>query len=244
MCSLRCIVLAGLGGLMPTICKLAATYVTNPEAALPQWNLFFGLGLFFFIGAILAYAFTETDLRRAFILGIAAPAIITNIMAGANLPGKSVSNGASLPAMHGGIGLVRDAHAGEMIKKTPEKQLHVEGTPAKLVQVRIHFAPNIQARQLGDTKVQIAAVLKDGKEVALGSFTPAPDSVVSPFLPPNTVSILFREGGIVAKQEIPTGGTGPFDITVNLSFQPRNDFLWSLGYKREMALTGIQPQLR
>ncbi len=39
MCSLRCIVLAGLGGVMPTACSLAATYVTNPEAPLPQLGL-------------------------------------------------------------------------------------------------------------------------------------------------------------------------------------------------------------
>lgn len=244
MCSCKCMVLAGLGGTMPTVCRLAATYVTNPETPLPQWGLCFGLGLFFIIGVVLAYAFTENDLRKAFILGIAAPGIITNIMAGASQPGRAVAKNISPPAIHGTKGFIPSVYAGEKDKNATEKQPDENKPPEKTIQTFIHFRPNIQSYQVAETEVQVSAVLKSGKEVALGSYPPYPTLVATSFIPPNTTYILFRAKDIVAKQEIPRNVTGPLDINVKLSFRPKNDFLWALGYRREMDITGIQPVLK
>lgn len=84
-----CIIIAGLGGTMPTICRLAGVYVANPKTELPEGGMYLGLALFFIIGAILSYAFSETNLRQAFVIGVCAPAIITNIVSGAQEGGES-----------------------------------------------------------------------------------------------------------------------------------------------------------
>jgi hypothetical protein len=78
----QCVVLAGIGGTMPTIARMATTYVTDPSTPLPELGMLFGLLLFFIIGGILCFVSSERNLRKAFILGVSAPGIITNMVAG------------------------------------------------------------------------------------------------------------------------------------------------------------------
>jgi hypothetical protein len=76
------VLVAGLGGLLPTLSRLASTYATDFKTPLPEAGAYIALGLFFVIGAIMAACLRETDIRQAFVLGISAPAIITNTLTG------------------------------------------------------------------------------------------------------------------------------------------------------------------
>lgn len=78
------IITAGLGGISPYLVTLSKNLV----AAAPHTNVHFsdlidfeyfaGLALIALIGATVALAFKETDLKKAFILGIGAPALIAS----------------------------------------------------------------------------------------------------------------------------------------------------------------------
>lgn len=56
-----CVLIAGVCGIVPTISRLAGTYVADPATPMPAFGLYFGLLLFFVIGSVLAYAFSETE---------------------------------------------------------------------------------------------------------------------------------------------------------------------------------------
>ncbi len=75
-------IVAGTGGMLPTLSRLAATYVDNPYTPEPAYGIYLGLAIFFVIGAILAFAFGEKSLRQALIIGISAPALINSIASG------------------------------------------------------------------------------------------------------------------------------------------------------------------
>ncbi len=68
--------------MLPTLSRLAATYVDNPYTPEPAYGIYLGLAIFFVIGAILAFAFGEKSLRQALIIGISAPALINSIASG------------------------------------------------------------------------------------------------------------------------------------------------------------------
>lgn len=72
----------GIGGLMPTLVKMAPVYIQDDGTPLPAAGFYLGLSIFFVIGAIVALASKETDFGKAILLGIAAPGIVTNFLAG------------------------------------------------------------------------------------------------------------------------------------------------------------------
>lgn len=71
--------------MLPTTAKLAASLAAQPDQPLPHWHILFSFALFFGIGAVLSIAFNKNgDLAQAIVIGISAPAIITNIINGAS----------------------------------------------------------------------------------------------------------------------------------------------------------------
>ena len=70
------------GGIMPTLANLATTFVTIPDTPMPAWGLLFGVVLFALIGGGVALTNTSRQVRQAIFGGIAAPAIMTSIIAG------------------------------------------------------------------------------------------------------------------------------------------------------------------
>lgn len=72
-----------LGGVCPSLAKLAAAYATQVGLQMPEVGVYVGLVLFAILGAIVAVGFGAENRRAAIIAGIAAPAIVTNVLAGA-----------------------------------------------------------------------------------------------------------------------------------------------------------------
>ncbi|WP_421905920.1 hypothetical protein [Mameliella sp.] len=74
--------LGGLGGICPTLAKLGGVYSANHSAPPPEAGVFIALAIFAALGGIVALAFGRENLRAAIAAGIAAPAIVTNVLSG------------------------------------------------------------------------------------------------------------------------------------------------------------------
>lgn len=76
--------MAGLGGSLPTLCKLAAASTNSENVIILSPGHLSAMGLYFLIALILCAGLAEKRRKEAFILGIAAPAIIASILSGAS----------------------------------------------------------------------------------------------------------------------------------------------------------------
>ena len=66
---------SGTGGIAPSLVHLAQGFVKQ-ITEVPGPLYFVGVGIFFLLGALVAYFFAETNARKAFFLGIGLPALI------------------------------------------------------------------------------------------------------------------------------------------------------------------------
>lgn len=76
---------AAAGGVLPTLCRLAPLGIEgNVESIISPGHLV-AIGIYALIGFLVCLGFRERKYRQAFVLGIAAPGLITNILAGAEV---------------------------------------------------------------------------------------------------------------------------------------------------------------
>ena len=81
--SIKCVIIAGIGGIAPTLLRLGSSLIASSDSIFTiKLSFVFGLLIFFFLGGILPIAFVEYDIKKAFLLGVAAPGIITSVTAG------------------------------------------------------------------------------------------------------------------------------------------------------------------
>ena len=66
---------AGVGGVAPSLIHLAQGFI-RPTPEVPGPFYFVGVGIFFGLGALVAFVFAETNARKAFFLGIGLPALV------------------------------------------------------------------------------------------------------------------------------------------------------------------------
>lgn len=84
--------MAGLGGSLPTLCKIAAASSSTGIVAVFTAGHISAIGLYFVISLILCLGLAEKRRREAFILGIAAPAIISSFLSGISERGNHPIN--------------------------------------------------------------------------------------------------------------------------------------------------------
>ncbi|MBW7472330.1 hypothetical protein [Marinobacter sp. F4218] len=84
---------AGVGGALPTLCRLAPMGIEQSVEAILKLGHIVAIGIYAFIGFLVCLGLRERKYRQAFVLGIAAPGLITNILAGT---GDRVSHDLSL----------------------------------------------------------------------------------------------------------------------------------------------------
>lgn len=77
---------AALGGLLPTLCNVAASFGAHPDQPLPGAGTYVSLALYAIIGIIVSFALSPTDRKQAFAIGISAPAIVASLASGATKP--------------------------------------------------------------------------------------------------------------------------------------------------------------
>jgi hypothetical protein len=233
------VILAGFGGLLPTTAQLAASYAAQPEQPLPHWHILFAIALFFAIGAVLSIAFNkEADLGKAIVIGISAPAIITNILVGA-------SSGASrppqpVPPIVGEISHVRTNWlptfmSSAMAQQSPQSEplADTNATPEyKSIVLTTAYSGQVQPE---NGILNIIAIEKDGATKSIGAFGLS-QFVVLP-VPSGSEKLLIQAGNFSRQLELWPGGRGPpsFAVNVRLVGKPSGvgDFLWALGGGRK-----------
>ncbi len=125
--AITCLILAGFGGIMPVLAKLATGYLIDLSQPPPNPSILFGLLVLFILGGVTGFVLSgAADLsqhcpacnleRNAFLLGIAAPALVTSVLGGVHetLTTSQTSriSGASL--------FIRTAHA-QAIEGAPKE---------------------------------------------------------------------------------------------------------------------------
>lgn len=74
-----------VGGALPTLAKIAGTYGSNFDAPMPNvLGVAVAIALYSLIGAVVARAMGHSEMKQALFAGIAAPAIVVSVLAGAS----------------------------------------------------------------------------------------------------------------------------------------------------------------
>jgi len=220
-----------LGGILPTLAKLASTYVTVPTTPLPEYGLLFGVLLFAVIGAVIAFATGQSEIRQAMIAGIAAPGIITNLVAGATAPTAAPS---SPPAVHSMLNILGTAMA-QPVPASP-------GTPPAGGIHTIVIDPKVTGGLPLNAQIPLSAeipgVNNTTQTVRIGTINSL--SGTTTYSIPATAKNL-KIGG----KSVPLSGnqtTIQLDVTTKSS--AGSDFLWALGGHRSYQVQSIAPTVK
>jgi len=93
---MRPLIAAGIGGISPYLVTLARDLVTSKATQhfsdFVSPLFFVGLLLLALIGAAVCFLLQEADLKKAFVLGISAPALITSTLTSANSSGNGIAH--------------------------------------------------------------------------------------------------------------------------------------------------------
>ena len=229
---LNCIFLAGVGGTLPTVSRLASTYVTDPSTPMPELGLLFGLGLFFIIGSVLTYAFSESNIRQAFIIGVCAPGIITNIVAGVqDARIKEVSNVS--------YSFFPNVYAQEAIASSPFISYQYVD-PILILSNRVVTGSDWDERR---TPYMVAAILDNGSFVPLGSF-PSASFSQELRIPQGSKGLELRVGNYSYLVDLPEKPYSSIRVTSSIVYTGgKNDFVWAMGGKRESIIRSFSAEV-
>ncbi len=241
-CPRDCLILAGIGGVIPTVSRLASTYVTDPSTPLPEPGLFFGLSLFFVIGAVLAFAFSETNMRQAFILGVCAPGIITNIVAGANDADADPETASLTFTPFISVAYAQDptVTSSEIKVENVLFTSNAHESQRKIVVIS-HFV-GAGAWDLKNIPLLVTAIQKDGVRVNLGSF-PAYQESIELEVPENASAVQIRAAGFTNQVSLPEQAFSKAVINTHLKIEGKKDFFWALGAKRRPRVVSVNSVL-
>jgi len=230
MGAMAAILCGALGGILPTIAKLGGTYVSAPGTPWPDPGLWFGVVCLGFVGGIIALAAGRAEVKQAIFAGIAAPGIITNVVAGAAeshnankttslLSVVSVANAQETSPAQGAGSPVSGI---KYITVSPK----VNGGLPSLVDIPIAASTGTTGANEPDKSIQWHPI------GSIKSLSGTSRFVV----PKDTTSVQI--GGTT----IPLKGDQS-DVTVDVSTQPKSDFLWALGAPRTYEVKSIIPKL-
>jgi len=242
-CPRDCLILAGVGGAIPTISRLASTYVSDPTTPLPEPGLYFGLLLFFIIGSVLAYAFSERNMRQAFILGVCAPGIITNIVAGVNDANLS-SQTAFLDITPS---FISSAYAQDSDVTPVGAGVDTRITTSGVTKIpkNIIVNSNVYGAGAWDMKnipIFVTAIEKDGSKKNIAGF-PAYQGSIEVEVPENTVAVQIRAAGYTNQITLPDVNFTQATINSQVRVEGKHDFLWALGAKRSPKVVSVNSSL-
>jgi hypothetical protein len=282
--NIECILLAGFGAIAPTMFKLANSFISNPTTPAPQFVYYVGIVIVYFFGACIARAFKETNTKKAFLLGLSLPGIISSA-APINSSSIKLSQ-----VLNYNIGLVPCAFAGDKINNdhSENKSVNDQGTlefydkdghlltesdlytvktirgangqrlvirgangaptiirvkkPADEVfrKANFLFRSNLSVMPSKPAEIELITATGNNTFKTIGVFPVIPGSNINQFIPSNSTSVMLRSGNITAKLDVPVWGKKTTNFIVDLLYKPKNDFLWALGFQREMELVAIK----
>ncbi|WP_126378892.1 hypothetical protein [Desulfovibrio ferrophilus] len=211
---------------MPTLCKLASTYATNPSEPPPEAGLFWALGLFFFIGSVLAIVFGEKEFRQAFIIGVCAPGIITNMMSGVQ---EGNANRARERISY--LFTVSEAFA-----QPPHLEV-IEAKDSRTIYIEMSQIEQHQKSQKIQFSIDIEAY-GPGNNILLRSSLPVIPGAIQTSIPKQTKTLVIKAMG--TEKTVHIDSTQNDSGFLQLDFKTStNDFLWGLGFTRGIKLDQI-----
>lgn len=247
-------IFAGIGGLLPSIARLAAAFATQPDQPLPHPHILIGLALFFVIGAVLSVAFNrDSDIGRGVIIGISAPGIITNILAGATQGTTSpppIPPGIFAPAprasLHDSLSLLSSAWAQDVGQSTGKDTFpspnsntfpspNLQPKPKSIVLNTVSIGPPSSA-----TTVSVGWEKNDAFHL-IAVYTPGQNAVIE--VPADADTLVLQSGQFRKNLDLWKNPGSPFSYAVTArlinSPTPSGDLLWSLGAHRPTSLVGL-----
>jgi hypothetical protein len=217
-----------VGGMLPTLGRIAGTYGANFDAPPPALlGVMIALGLYGIIGSVVARAIGNVEVRQCLFAGIAAPAIVVSVLAGA-------SDAARNPA--GGAGSRTGLLASAALAQEPSSP--GAETPAPQSKT-VTFDTVVQGGASVDGSVHITAHGGAGGPMQIGTFPVRQSNQTFSVNVPESTNAISVDGKQV--QLAPTGHTN-----LTLSITPKStvgtDFLWALGAKRTFDIGKIDIQ--
>lgn len=225
MTYMQCILCGALGGACPTIAKLASYYSTQPTAPIPELGALIGLGLFAVLGGIIATAFGSKDVKAAIVAGIAAPGIVTNVVAGQQQ--TQFASVAEAPKITtAGLGIEGLLGISAAYAQTDPDTMRGGG-------MTLTVQPVISGGKFAG-RLEVFAGTGDGPvDLPVGVLAPggAAQQIVVP-----VGTTRLRVGDV----EIPVNGTR--DVTVTITTEPSfgRDLLWALGGQRKYDVKDVE----
>ncbi len=249
----KVLVAAGIGGTLPTLCRLAAAYSVGGDPPF-GFQVYVALGLYFMIGMAVVFGMGESELRKAFGLGIAAPAIVASIVNGATTPAKSSGAASGSPpttelrythpdslALLLGIG---DAQAhGPSANQAQAQSLTGDDRPQVRVTSNLgRGATGAQAQTDVSPAYAIDPValrFMSASGVVLESTWVDPRVAATVPVPPGATSVEAALDGKVSAAKLPSTPFKFVDLRLNIDTSRFSDFLWALGATRPVRVEGV-----
>jgi hypothetical protein len=246
-CSKECLLIAAIGGLLPTAAKMATVYTVNPATPMPEAGLYFGLLLFSAIGAALAYGLSENSVKQALLLGVCAPGIITNMVAGVQEGKGSVGPATALNYIEQ---IIPSAHAqatvgGYVAPASAPAAISPGGSPAAVggsadsFPYQLFINPKLITT---DSWIKGAAwgrlVFVDRENVSMADVPFSMSERTEHAIPRDAIAAYMYLGGKATKIEIPKGSNTMLDVRATST--QKNDFLWALGARRQPVISEVE----
>lgn len=208
------------GGCCPTIARLASFYSTNPGSDMPQLGVYLAMGLFAILGAFIAVGFGADEVKAAIVAGIAAPGLVTNIVAGANSGGPGTP-GADVVALS--------------LFAAPAFAQQVETESALTNTTRtITLTPTFTGPAPTQNQVEYRFVTDTGTFLPGGGvLVPEEDGVAVP-VPEGATNLAI--GATITP--LPDDSTAA-QITIQTAPSLGGDLVWALGGQRRYDVTGV-----
>ena len=234
---------AGIGGTLPTLCRIAAAYGTGGDPP-HSLGVCVAVGLFFIIGMAVAFGLGESEAKKAFVLGIAAPAIVTSTynsveqgkLATAPLPNPPMTRRLDPPT--GFLALligVSDATA-QPISDAPVS------TSAPEEGARLHVTSNVTTS--GGYPIDPLEVrFLSAAGVVLASTVVDPRVASTVGVPSGARSVVTAIDGQATTTQLPSTPFNSANLKVNIDTSHVSDFLWALGSNRRVRIEGVKASL-
>lgn len=237
---------AGMGGTLPTLCRLAATYSVGNDPP-PGLGIYIALGLFAIIGMAVAFGFGESELKKAFVLGIAGPAIVTSTF-NAVSQARPNNNSTSPTAAVSHLDAVLD---GGLAMLGIDGAIAAPTKPIRLAQASDSGAKTIAKLDVVSNRTGAAGDLTD--PVVVRFFSQNGDVLGSTAIDPKSRStIAVPEGAhsvaaiIDDKVNITKLPSNPFEtarLNINIETSRVSEFLWALGSNRRVRVEHVSTSL-
>lgn len=175
------LVFGALGGMMPTLLRLAASLAGDANAALTQfYGIVLGTAIYGIVGATLAIVLGKTSTYDAFVTGIAAPAILASMIHGATDTKPNPQTGPQAAAAHVLLGIP----AWPLISSAQAQP----AAPASGAGPTLTIFPNVIGGKPTEVEIRIEAQMPAGNKIALEKLRKidGPETIK---LPPNTKGV-------------------------------------------------------